>query len=139
MVERDENKSESNSQAQVSKPKISLNMKKPMQSAKKPSGPAIQIKFNAQKTPASTQPVLKRPSSSVAAVFGDFSDEEPEEMPPEAKMRMRNRGRNTPTSAGPNSFGKTKYGFIDSKKVFEKNLKQAALDLCDEEKKRKKI
>lgn len=31
----------------------------------------------------------------------------------------------TPTSAGPNSFGKTKQGFCDAKKVFEKNLKQA--------------
>lgn len=33
--------------------------------------------------------------------------------------------RETPTSAGPNSFGKTKQGFCDAKKVFEKNLKQA--------------
>ena len=33
--------------------------------------------------------------------------------------------RDTPTSAGPNSFGKTKQGFCDSKKVFEKSLKAA--------------
>lgn len=33
--------------------------------------------------------------------------------------------RETPTSAGPNSFGKTKQGFCDAKKVFEKNLKNA--------------
>lgn len=33
--------------------------------------------------------------------------------------------RETPTSAGPNSFGKTKQGFCDAKKVFEKNLKEA--------------
>lgn len=33
--------------------------------------------------------------------------------------------RETPTSAGPNSFGKTKQGFCDAKKVFEKNLKHA--------------
>lgn len=46
-----------------------------------------------QKAPTTTQPTLKRPSSSVAAVFGDASDEEPEEMPPEAKMRMKNKGR----------------------------------------------
>jgi len=33
--------------------------------------------------------------------------------------------RETPTSAGPNSFGKTKQGFCDAKKVFEKTLKKA--------------
>ncbi|KPJ02483.1 PEST proteolytic signal-containing nuclear protein [Papilio xuthus] len=63
---------------------------------------------------------------SVASVFNaDDDDEEPEEMPAEARMRMRNIGRETPTSAGPNSFGKTKQGFCDAKKVFEKNLKHA--------------
>lgn len=117
-----------------SKPSISFGMKKPL--ASNPS--KIQLKFNSQKTPANSQPALKRPSSSVASVFGDASDEEPEEMPPEAKMRMRNKGRFTPTSAGPNSFGKTKYGFIDTKKVFEKSLKEAALSLNEEEKQAKK-
>ncbi|CAK1550328.1 unnamed protein product [Leptosia nina] len=67
-----------------------------------------------------------KPKPTVASVFNnDDDDEEPEEMPAEARMRMRNIGRETPTSAGPNSFGKTKQGFCDSKKVFEKNLKQA--------------
>ena len=32
--------------------------------------------------------------------------------------------RDTPTSAGPNSFGKTRQGFCDSKKVFERQLKE---------------
>lgn len=67
------------------------------------------------------KPVAK---PTVASVFND-DDDEPEEMPAEARMRMRNIGRETPTSAGPNSFGKTKQGFCDAKKVFEKNLKQA--------------
>lgn len=49
-------------------------------------------------------------------------------MPAEARMRMRNIGRETPTSAGPNSFGKTKQGFCDSKKIFEKTLKKAMED-----------
>lgn len=31
--------------------------------------------------------------------------------------------RDTPTSAGPNSFGKTRKGFCDVKKVFERDLK----------------
>lgn len=63
--------------------------------------------------------------TTVASVFNADDDEEPEEMPAEARMRMRNIGRETPTSAGPNSFGKTKQGFCDSKKIFEKTLKKA--------------
>ncbi|KAK8777228.1 hypothetical protein V5799_029433 [Amblyomma americanum] len=66
--------------------------------------------------------VKKSSSLSVAEAFNQSSDEE-EEMPPEAKMRMRNIGRDTPTSAGPNSFGKTRKGFCDVKKVFERDLK----------------
>lgn len=62
---------------------------------------------------------------TVASVFNTDEDDEPEEMPAEARMRMRNIGRETPTSAGPNSFGKTKQGFCDSKKIFEKTLKKA--------------
>ncbi|XP_023935581.1 PEST proteolytic signal-containing nuclear protein [Bicyclus anynana] len=74
---------------------------------------------------ASSKSAVHKPT--VASVFSrdDDDDDEPEEMPAEAKMRMRNIGRETPTSAGPNSFGKTKQGFCDAKKVFEKNLKQA--------------
>lgn len=66
-----------------------------------------------------TKPIPKEPdikpskSVSVAKVFGDDSDDE-EEMPPEAKMRMKNRGRGTPTSAGPNSFNKSRDGFINT-------------------------
>eukprot|EP00096_Caligus_rogercresseyi_P012173 TRINITY_DN5024_c0_g1_i1.p2 TRINITY_DN5024_c0_g1~~TRINITY_DN5024_c0_g1_i1.p2 ORF type:complete len:121 (-),score=60.07 TRINITY_DN5024_c0_g1_i1:686-1048(-) len=61
----------------------------------------------------------------VASVFGeDSSSSDEEEMPAEARMRMRNIGRDTATSSGPNSFGKTKQGFIDSKKLFEKHLQE---------------
>ncbi|XP_017782419.1 PREDICTED: PEST proteolytic signal-containing nuclear protein-like isoform X2 [Nicrophorus vespilloides] len=80
----------------------------------------IQMKLTNQRTTA-----VPRPKLTVAAVFNQDSDEEPEEMPPEAKMRMRNIGRDTPTSSGPNSFGKTKQGFSDTKKLFEKNMKEA--------------
>ncbi|CAH1098526.1 unnamed protein product [Psylliodes chrysocephalus] len=68
---------------------------------------------------------LAKPKLSVANVFNQDSDSEPEEMPPQARMRMRNIGRDTPTSSGPNSFGKTKQGFSDAKKLFEKTLKEA--------------
>ncbi|KAJ1522401.1 hypothetical protein ONE63_002689 [Megalurothrips usitatus] len=92
--------------------------------ADKPSK-SIQMKLGFQKPsvekPSST---MKAPSRTVAAAFNVDDDDEVEEMPPEARMRMRNIGRDTPTSAGPNSFGKTKQGFCDAKKVFEKTLKK---------------
>ncbi len=50
----------------------------------------------------------------------------------EAKMKMRNIGRETITSAGPNSFGKTKQGFCDEKKLFEKRLQDAMDKVCDD-------
>lgn len=68
--------------------------------------------------------LLKKPS-----VFADDSDEEEaEQMPAECRMRMRNIGRDTPTSSGPNSFGKTKQGFVDAKKIFEKQLRNMTGD-----------
>ncbi|KAF7278357.1 PEST proteolytic signal-containing nuclear protein-like isoform X2 [Rhynchophorus ferrugineus] len=81
---------------------------------------SIQMKLGSAKKHSSNKPQM-----SVAAAFNQDSDEEPEKMPPEARMRMRNIGRDTPTSSGPNSFGKTKHGFSDAKKIFEKNLKEA--------------
>lgn len=81
---------------------------------------SIQKKLTALKSTSSPKPKM-----SVATAFNLDSDDEPEEMPPEARMRMRNIGRDTPTSSGPNSFGKTKHGFSDAKKLFEKNLKDA--------------
>ncbi|XP_050294451.1 PEST proteolytic signal-containing nuclear protein-like isoform X2 [Anthonomus grandis grandis] len=81
---------------------------------------SIQMKLNPNQKPTSNKPKM-----TVAAVFNQDSDDEPEQMPPEARMRMRNIGRDTPTSSGPNSFGKTKHGFSDAKKIFEKNLKEA--------------
>ncbi|KAA0199855.1 hypothetical protein HAZT_HAZT007264 [Hyalella azteca] len=72
----------------------------------------------------------------VAAAFeDDDQEEEEEEMPPEAKMRMKNIGRqvDTPTSAGPNSFGKSRIGFCDSKKVYEKKMKETEKELLAKE------
>ncbi|XP_034246185.1 PEST proteolytic signal-containing nuclear protein-like [Thrips palmi] len=94
-----------------------------------PPSKSIQMKLGFQKPsvakPASSSSSsLKAPSRTVAAAFNVDDDDEVEEMPPEARMRMRNIGRDTPTSAGPNSFGKTKQGFCDAKKVFEKSLKK---------------
>ncbi|KAG7208501.1 hypothetical protein KM043_014725 [Ampulex compressa] len=83
----------------------------------------IQIKLGSTSKPTVKPTTIQRPT--VASVFNADEDDEPEEMPAEARMRMRNIGRETPTSAGPNSFGKTKQGFCDSKKIFEKTLKKA--------------
>ncbi|KAK3802829.1 hypothetical protein RRG08_013312 [Elysia crispata] len=68
-------------------------------------------------------PVVQK-SALAAKVFDEDEDSEGEEMPPEAKMRMKNIGRNTPTASGPNSYGKGKYGFVDRQKIIEKQLKE---------------
>uniref|UniRef100_A0A1Q3F8E3 PEST proteolytic signal-containing nuclear protein n=1 Tax=Culex tarsalis TaxID=7177 RepID=A0A1Q3F8E3_CULTA len=86
-----------------------------LQQQQKPS--AIQLKLAAG--PKKEPPKLLKPTANA---FADDSDDEPEEMPAECRMRMRNIGRETPTSSGPNSFGKTKHGFCDSKKMLEKKL-----------------
>lgn len=66
----------------------------------------IQIRLSTQ--PKAVPVVI--PNPKISNVFNNDSDSEPEEMPQEAKMRMRNIGKETPTSSGPNSFGKTKQG-----------------------------
>lgn len=84
----------------------------------KPKPMAIQMKLGA--APKKETPKLLKPVANAFAA--EDSDDEPEEMPAECRMRMRNIGRDTPTSSGPNSFGKTKHGFCDAKKIFEKKL-----------------
>uniref|UniRef100_A0A182X069 PEST proteolytic signal-containing nuclear protein n=1 Tax=Anopheles quadriannulatus TaxID=34691 RepID=A0A182X069_ANOQN len=86
----------------------------------KPPVAGIQMKLAA---PASKEPPrLMKPVANAFRLADDSDDSEPEEMPAECRMRMRNIGRDTPTSSGPNSFGKTKHGFCDSKKMFEKKI-----------------
>ncbi|XP_068825161.1 PEST proteolytic signal-containing nuclear protein-like isoform X2 [Capricornis sumatraensis] len=69
----------------------------------------------------------------VAAAFNEDEDSEPEEMPPEAKMRMKNIGRDTPTSAGPNSFNKGKHGFSDNQKLWKRNIKSHLGNVHDQD------
>lgn len=47
-------------------------------------------------------------------------------------MKMRNVGRETITSSGPNSFGKTRAGFVDSAKLFERQLQMAMDDVSND-------
>jgi len=90
------------------------------------SSSGIQLKLN---VPAKKSLPLP-PKPTVSSAFGS-SDSEPEEMPSECKMRMRNIGKFTPTSCGPNSYGKTKLGFVDNKKIFEKKMNQMLKDMGD--------
>lgn len=69
--------------------------------------------------------VKSKPKLSAAAVFNEDDSEEEEEIPADARMKMRNVGRETITSSGPNSFGKTSKGFTDCNRLFERNLQEA--------------
>eukprot|EP00039_Didymoeca_costata_P027284 m.18080 g.18080 ORF g.18080 m.18080 type:complete len:189 (-) comp6189_c0_seq1:90-656(-) len=70
------------------------------------------LSFNISQSKAAP---VKKPKVVTASVFGeDDEDEVPEEMPLEARIRMRNRGKYTPTSSGPNSFNKTARGFTNT-------------------------
>ncbi|XP_021516046.1 PEST proteolytic signal-containing nuclear protein isoform X3 [Meriones unguiculatus] len=93
---------------------------------------AISIRLGASK-PKETVPTLAPKTLSVAAAFNEDEDSEPEEMPPEAKMRMKNIGRDTPTSAGPNSFNKGKHGFSDNQKLWERNIKSHLGNVHDQD------
>ncbi|KAJ8256211.1 hypothetical protein COCON_G00200750 [Conger conger] len=98
--------------------KVGFGMMSPLN--KKPA--PISIKLGASK-PKEPTPAVPAKKPALAAVFNEDDDSEPEEMPPEAKMRMKNIGRETPTSAGPNSFNKGKHGFSDHQKLWERKLK----------------
>jgi len=113
--------------------------------------PKLAIKLNSSSTmnnASKNNGVVKK----VAAAFSQESDSdrEEEDMPEEvislshyviiikhlnqqARMRMKNVGRETPTSAGPNSFGKTKRGFVDSNKLYERQLKEAMDKVSDDQ------
>lgn len=105
-------------------PKISMNFR-PNVSLQPAKG--ITIKLASQPKPV---PLIQK--TKISNVFNPDESDEEEDMPVEAKMKMKNIGVNTPTSSGPNSFGKTKQGFVDSKKMFERKLKQMAEELANE-------
>ncbi|NXK52555.1 PCNP protein, partial [Chauna torquata] len=43
------------------------------------------------------------------------------------------KGKDTPTSAGPNSFNKGKHGFSDNQKLWERNIKSHLGNIHDQE------
>lgn len=76
---------------------------------------------------------VRKTNIKVASVFNEDDDSSEEEMPPEAKMKMRNIGRDTPTAAGPNSFGKGSAGFIDRRALLKKELDEQWNKTVEEE------
>ncbi|CAH8594874.1 unnamed protein product [Dicrocoelium dendriticum] len=72
-------------------------------SSKKPSIVPIKLSLPGQ---TKKSDAAKVPSTKLQAVFNSDDETEDEEIPEEARIRMRNKGRFTPTSFGPNSYGK---------------------------------
>ncbi|KAL5009934.1 hypothetical protein ScPMuIL_012239 [Solemya velum] len=92
----------------------------------------VKMSLQSQKPKESLPISLKPKSATVAKVFNEDDESDEEEMPPEAKMRMRNIGRNTPTASGPNSFGKGRLGFCDRQKIIERELKSQMDKVSDD-------
>ncbi|KAK2186021.1 hypothetical protein NP493_216g02035 [Ridgeia piscesae] len=94
-----------------------------VETAKKPA-PPIKLKLGERKE----LPSLPKASATVSSVFNDDDDSDEDEMPAVAKMRMKNIGRDTPTAAGPNSFGKGRLGFCNRQQSIQKELGTADAD-----------
>ncbi|TGZ69324.1 hypothetical protein CRM22_003801 [Opisthorchis felineus] len=77
------------------------------------------IKISLPQQPKRSEPAVEL-NSKVKAVFNPDEESDEEEIPEEARIRMRNLGRYTPTSCGPNSYGKGKYGFIDRRALLNR-------------------
>lgn len=84
--------------------------------------PTFNITVSGQKSKQHPTSSTKRPRFSIAEVFNPNEDSDEEEMPPTAKMRMRNMGKETRTAEGPNSFSKGKLGFSNQQKVMMREL-----------------
>lgn len=108
-----------------------------LQEKKEKKGISIKLGSTKANADSSASPAERKTTTTtktthvVNSVFNDDSDPETEEMPQDAKIRMRNKGKFTPTSAGPNSFNKTKHGFMDPRKRAEKLINDIASDLDD--------
>ncbi|BFZ24671.1 hypothetical protein BsWGS_27710 [Bradybaena similaris] len=105
-------------QSQVKTAKVNPLQSKPAKATAAP------IKMSLNPVQSKEPPPVVQKSALAAKVFDESDESDEEEMPPEAKMRMKNVGRDTPTASGPNSYGKGKQGFIDRQKIIEKQLKE---------------
>uniref|UniRef100_A0A671E9E0 PEST proteolytic signal-containing nuclear protein n=1 Tax=Rhinolophus ferrumequinum TaxID=59479 RepID=A0A671E9E0_RHIFE len=100
-----------------------------MDSQRTKKAPAIAIKLGSSK-PKEMVPAL---ALSVAAASDEDKGREAEEMPPEAEMRMKNTGSDTPTSAGPNAFSKGKHVVSDDQQLWERNAKSHLGNVQDQD------
>lgn len=82
--------------------------------------------FGVKIEPKKTEQKEPKKKMSLASVFNEDSEPEEEEMPLECRQRMRNIGRETPTSSGPKSFNKGKNGFMNKQMAFELSMKPKA-------------
>lgn len=102
-----------------------LNVLKSQKTADQIAVGPFKLSLSSQKTSKAVESKLV--TTKVAKVFNDDEEaDDTEEMPPEAKMRMRNLGKDTPTAAGPNSFSKGKMGFSNAQKVLQRELEKSA-------------
>lgn len=124
----------------VPRPQSSINERtmasasKALLKPKKQFGFAIKLGTSGSSKTSEEKDLTVQKKPSIAAVFNNDDSSDEEEMPLEAKMRMRNVGRETITSSGPNSFGKTKKGFTDTNKLFERKLQDAMDEVCNDKK-----
>lgn len=94
----------------------------------------VVIKLDTSKPKEKIQPKIVETDKKLKQIFNADDDDDfvEEVMPETARMKMRNVGRDTPTSSGPNSFSKGKRGFVDIRKIAEKKLDELTKQLGDE-------
>ncbi|CAF1141976.1 unnamed protein product [Didymodactylos carnosus] len=122
-VDKNFDKQETNSK----KRRLSVNETLDLPHKRKPAC-GIQIKLNTTAKKPDNSSSIQQPSKKLLSPLFSQEDEEEETelMPTEARIRMRNLGKDTQTSAGPNSFFKTKLGFVDRRRLFDKKLHEQA-------------
>ncbi|KAF3822695.1 hypothetical protein GH733_008069 [Mirounga leonina] len=80
------------------------------------------IKLGSSK-PKEIVPTLAPKALFVAAAVNGAEDSEAQEIPPEAKMSIKNIGWDTPPPAARTPFNKGTRGFSDNQKLWEQNIK----------------
>uniref|UniRef100_A0A0X3Q2J8 PEST proteolytic signal-containing nuclear protein n=1 Tax=Schistocephalus solidus TaxID=70667 RepID=A0A0X3Q2J8_SCHSO len=106
-------------------------------SANKPPSRKSKIRITLPTQKPALEPEVKvvPVSSVVKKVFDADEESEEEEMPLEARIKMRNKGRDTPTSCGPNSFGKGRFGFVDQRALADRQTEALAAAVSNDNEK----
>lgn len=125
--------STSESSNSTKKPKISSPLINTSKSSSVPLFGSTGIKLGLKKPTDKNQTKLIVTDKKLKQIFNEDDQDQDEVMPEEAKMKMKNVGRDTPTSSGPNSFSKGKKGFVDIRKLSEKKLGELTKKLNDDD------